>query len=163
GGSAARTVTITNNGTAPAVIDLSESPSGTKPMATGRGAALQERKGHFSPDFTAGAAKAATAGGAPDASGKASPDALPSTTVADYPSAIDYGAAGYHDGTVYVVGGHSALGTTRSGYALDPATGAWRAIADMPNPRAAPPAAFIGGRFYVAGGWSQTGEVRGDM
>jgi N-acetylneuraminic acid mutarotase len=93
----------------------------------------------------------------------ASPAALPWTTVADYPTAIGYGAAGYHDGTVYVVGGDSILGTTRSGYALNPATGAWTAIADMPHPRAAPSAAFIGSRFYVAGGWSQTSEVRADM
>jgi N-acetylneuraminic acid mutarotase len=165
GGTAARTVTITNTGTAPATIDLSETPAGNAPTATGRGAAVQKLKGHFSPDFTSAAAtsKHAAAGAAPDRSATASPNALPWTTVADYPSAIGYGAAGYHDGTLYVVGGDSTLGTTRNGYALDPATGAWRAIAAMPNPRAAPSAAFVGGRFYVAGGWAQTGQVRADM
>ncbi|SEG87277.1 Kelch motif-containing protein [Actinacidiphila yanglinensis] len=169
GGTATKTVTVTNTGTAPATIDLSESPTGTAPAAIGRGAATQERKGHFSPDTPAKAAKpgkavgSAKPGADPAASATASPDALPWTTVADYPSAIGYGAAGYHDGTVYVVGGDSTLGTTRNGYALDPATGAWTAIAAMPNPRAAPSADFVGGRFYVAGGWAQTGQVRADM
>ena len=171
GGSATKTVTITNNGTAPATVDLAESPVGTAPMATGGGAALQERKGHFSPRLPAKAGSSgksagqarAGAGSAPNTSATASPDALPWTSVADYPSTIGSAAAGYHDGTVYVVGGDSPLGTTRGGYALDPATGAWRAIADMPNPRAAPSAAFVGGTFYVAGGWARSSQVRGDM
>ncbi|GIH15278.1 hypothetical protein Raf01_34500 [Rugosimonospora africana] len=176
GGSATKTVTITNNGTAPATIDLSDAPVGTTPMVAGGGAPVQAVRGHFSPHAPApyapaphapaqpmaragsGAAGTGTAG-----TGVASPAALPWTAVADYPTAIGYGAAGYHDGTVYVVGGDSILGTTRSGYALDPSTGAWTAIADMPHARATPSAAFIGSKFYVAGGWSETSQVRGDL
>jgi N-acetylneuraminic acid mutarotase len=161
GGSATKTVTVTNTGTAPATIDLSESPVATTPMATGGGAPVQAVHGHFSPH--APARPTARVGNGMAASTVASPAALPWTTVADYPNAIAYGAAGYHDGTVYVVGGDSFSGTTRSGYALNPSTGAWTAIADMPHARATPSAGFIGSRFYVAGGWSETNEARGDM
>jgi N-acetylneuraminic acid mutarotase len=163
GGSATKTVTVTNDGSAPATFDLSDAPLATTPMVTGggAGAAVQAVHGNFSPHAPARLMTRAASGTA--GSAVASPAALPWTTVADYPTAIGYGAAGYHDGTVYVVGGDSVLGTTRSGYALDPSTGAWTAIADMPHARATPSAGFIGSRFYVAGGWTGSSEVRGDM
>jgi carboxypeptidase family protein/Kelch motif protein len=174
GGSTTKTVTISNDGTAPATIDLSETPTGTTPLAAGGGAPVQAVRGHFSPHAPArhtsspkpGSTKPGTANyGVPGTAnyGVVTPAAQPWTAAADYPIKVAYDAAGYNAGTVYVVGGDSSTGTLRSGYAYDAASGAWTPIADMPHARATPVAAFVGGKFYVAGGWSDAGEVRADM
>ena len=61
----------------------------------------------------------------------------------------------YLDGTLYLFGGFSAYahdGALTSAQALDLATGAWKPIADMPEPRANGYAAAVDGRIYLMGG-----------
>ncbi len=158
GGTATRTVTIRNDGTAPATLDLSETPDGSTPLASHRGAPVQTIRGHFSPHIPRRMAAPGTANYGVVAAG-----AGPWTSAADYTSALAYNVAGYNAGTVYVVGGESAAGVLRSGHAYDAASGAWRPIADMPQARAAPVAGFLGGKLYIAGGWAETSQVRADL
>ena len=69
----------------------------------------------------------------------ATPFSPPWTASADYPVAVsDNAAATAPDGTVYSVGGtspESSDGLLRAGWALDPSTGTWTALPDMPRER----------------------------
>ena len=74
--------------------------------------------------------------------------------IALYPVAIMDNSADQIDGTVYSVGG---LPSIANAYAYDPTDDTWSAIANMPAPREKAGVGGIGGKLYVAGGWSPGG------
>ncbi|WP_162605972.1 carboxypeptidase regulatory-like domain-containing protein [Jiangella aurantiaca] len=132
GGSESATVTVTNEGTAPATVVLAERPVSFVPNTEGH-------------PRTTGSATAALASD----TGSAVWQALP-----DYPINIVDNVAGLHGGRIYSVGGESAFdyATTR-GFVLDPASGeGWVPLPAMPHGRGAPAGEFVNGKFYVTGG-----------
>ncbi len=169
-------VTISNSGTADAVIRIAEQPGHVSVLSAGAavgtggagseraGAQLQLIKGSYAPGAMArkaGATRKTT--DATAAAGGAAPAALPWTSVTDYPTPVTHNAVAAHGGDIYSVGGFNGSTVTAAGYAYDPATAKWRQIADMPYPREAPAAAFLRDKLYVVGGWSAGGAPRADM
>ena len=159
GEKAVRPVTLTNTGTSPLHVDLGEQRGGfviqgkpsTSPWQGVPGAAVQRRKGTFSPLREAG--RAATG---PVGRPGVTPSADPWTTVADYPVSISNNAMDAGGGKVYSVGGFDGSQDVSSGYAYDPVTLSWSPIADMSETREAPSLGFVGGQLVVTGGWDSS-------
>jgi hypothetical protein len=155
GSSLIRHVTITNTGSAPATVRLSEQPP-VPPLSPAAESASTNPAvtvaGDYSPLRT-GARSSATA---------TAPNALPDDAawqpIPHYPLAIMDNAAAYADGTIYSVGGATATGqVVADGYAYHPSTQTWTPIAPMPHARQKPAMAFVSGELVVTGGWDQTG------
>ncbi|TDC51651.1 peptidase S8 [Jiangella ureilytica] len=156
GGTATATVTVANDGSAPATLDLTERPGVSAPAAAGAGAPVQRVSGTFTagPEVAGGTG---TAGTAP-----AGEPIAPWALLADYPSPIWDSAVDVLDGRVYSVGGGTGSGATNAAYVHD-GDGEWEAIAPLPRARQRPMGGFLHGRFYAAGGWSSTGATRVDV
>ena len=60
-------------------------------------------------------------------------------------------------GRIVVVGGEESAGTIREVELLDPSTGRWRRLADLPTPRHGLGAVSRRGRVYVIEGGDQPG------
>lgn len=158
GRATSRTLTFTNDGSAPLHVTIDESSSGF--IATGSGAGHPNAPrlnvaGGAAADLVA--VSGSKAAGAKDASPKVTPAAASGqwTNIADYPEPVMDNAVAYHDGKVYSVGGLDILlegHATSHGYVYDSATGAWTAIADLPHSLVSPAAAFVGDTLYVVGG-----------
>jgi hypothetical protein len=173
GDTRAHTVTVTNTGSAPAHLKLSEQPGHDQVDADGTtasgaaitdGAAVQHVTGHFSPERfarTTGARKktASTRVAVPSAAVPASggPAADPWQPVADYPLPIADNGMAVIGGTVYSVGGYDGVGDTAAGYAYDPVAKSWTSIPDLSTAREGHQVAAVAGRLYVTGGWGPDG------
>ncbi len=154
GGTATATVTVANDGSAPATLDLTERPGVSTPAATGSGAPTQRVSG----TFTAGPEGVATNTGTAAAGEPIAPWAL----LADYPSPIWDSAVDVLDGRIYSVGGSNGSGATTAAYVHD-GDGDWEAITPLPRARQRPMGGFLHDRFYAAGGWSSSGAARVDV
>jgi subtilisin family serine protease/N-acetylneuraminic acid mutarotase len=164
GQSANRTFTLTNTGTAPVELELSERrgsfeilgggspPDETSEPATGPGE-VRLVEGYFTP--TAEPGRDVPAG--PPA--QAGPAAEPWTDLANYPTAIMDNAAAEVDGKLYSFGGYNGATRIPDAYVYDPATGQWGQVASMPAERMKPEAVALDGRVYVLGGWDNAGTT----
>ncbi len=125
-GSATKTVKVTNTGTAAVDVKLNTEPGGFTPA--GKGAALQQVKGTYTPGPLVGPRAAKSAALRPSA---ATPSAAPWQTVADYPTPImDNGVAAVA-GKVYSITGFDGSELSAHNNVYDPASQAWTAIADI--------------------------------
>ena len=139
-----RSFTITNTGTAPVAVELSERKA-VGPVANGAGAKVVEIPGTYSPlPF----AKAPLTNGT-----SPKPAAAPWTDVADYPIRIMDNAVGELDGKIYSVGGVDGVEVSDRGFVYDPDKSSWSPIAPLPSARENAAGAFIGDTFFVNGGW----------
>lgn len=166
GGTAHRTLTIRNEGTADATVEIGERDRGSGILAAGgTGAPVTRIEGTFSPLSAALAPPGhldpgdpsggdAAAGGPP-----AAPSAPPWTDIAPYPVPIMDNLADVWQGKVYSVGGISGPGGSRvhAMYRYDPETDTWTEVTATTVGRERPNGAIIDGRFYVVGGWNQIG------
>jgi N-acetylneuraminic acid mutarotase len=148
------TMTIKNDGTAPADVKLVEQP-GTFQIRKSLGTPVRNILGHFTPN------RASARGLGRNASVKppGAPSDAPWVAIADYPSNImDNAVATFSDGRVFSVGGFDGSNTLATGNVFTPSTGAWTPITAMANAREKPSAAFINGKLYVVGGWGSDGN-----
>lgn len=151
GGTASKTVSFGNDGTAPVHISLTEGDAGFTPM----GAAQQSTTG-AAPMIVKSATSVAPSGATGTAGPmprQATPQAPPWTDIADYPTTIMDAAVASHDGKVYVAGGYDGTFKTQAAHVFDPATNSWNPIAALPQRLQASSAAFVGDTLYVVGGW----------
>ncbi|SEE83792.1 S8 family serine peptidase [Jiangella alba] len=161
------TVTLTNTGTAPVAVQLTErqgdttilrpdgSTAGRAAIAAAPGAPILRVEGEASPLGY----DPATDGGADDSpSAAVSSGDGPWTDLAAYPIPVLDNAVGELNGRLFSVGGIGGSGVldwVSAGWSYDPATLRWEPIADLPQAREAPMGAVIGDLFYVTGGrWS---------
>jgi N-acetylneuraminic acid mutarotase len=150
-------LTIKNGGTRPADVKVGEKDAGFTLLAKlGTGAPVQKIAGKYTPYRLGAAGIGAKATGANKQA--TVPYAAPWADIADYPTPIMDNAVGVNGGKVYSVGGTPGTGIIGAGSVFDPATGAWTAIAGMATAREKPAGAFIGGKFYVVGGWGSDGN-----
>ncbi|MFI6828143.1 S8 family serine peptidase [Kribbella sp. NPDC050241] len=160
GTTAQRTLTITNDGTAPASYSLSdvqrsfELQGGSTAGFAGTSSATPVRRVPVQP--VAGPVTRVEAARTDAAAQPAAEWWLP---IANQPLAREDIATATHDGLLYAAGG--AVSDPASGtvivpvsFVYDPATLAWRQIADMPEGRQRPSAGFVGDKLYVVGGWA---------
>nr|WP_234434140.1 carboxypeptidase regulatory-like domain-containing protein [Streptomyces sp. NRRL F-5126] len=155
GGGKTKRLTVTNTGSEPATLDIAEG-SGTVTPA-GHGAPLQKVKGDFSP-LSAAAHQAKKA--RPSLTGP-SDDAWQSA--GDLPTNLQDLAADTHDGKVYAAFGFNGAADVKSLYSYDPGTGAWTQGASASDTRESPAHGFIGGKWYIAGGWGASGDPDGKL
>ncbi len=83
-----------------------------------------------------------------------------------FPAAVGWAAATVHDGALVVAGGVRADGFSRAAERWTPqADGGWsvETLAELPRPLALAGAAVMGGRLYVAGGWSPEEGANGSL
>jgi N-acetylneuraminic acid mutarotase len=154
GGTADRTLTISNDGTAAADFEIGERNLGSTILGL-KGARVTRVGGIYSPFFSG--LEKGTGGGGEDEEPPRPPNAPPWTGIADYPQAIMDNTADAHDGKVYSVGGFTGAAIIANGYVYDPGTSSWSPIANMANAREKPAAAFANGLLYVVGGWDSGG------
>lgn len=158
--------TVTNTGTAPASVKLSEQDKGfeiLRPDGTtisdeeerqSLGTEVHEVNGHFSPNWIGNQIKPnGTISEPPPA-----PNAPPWQNIANYPVNVMDNAVTFIDGKVYSFTGVDALGNWLSQTEVyDPAAGTWSQAAPIPTAREKPAAAAINGKVYVTGGWNASG------
>lgn len=151
-GKGSTNVTITNSGSAPTTLALSEQVGSTAPLLKSAAAPLIETKadsnrGLLGKSTLHSASVSKPAAGAGSDAWTSAPN-LP-LTVSD-----NAGAAG--DGTVYSVGGFSydANSVLNKVYAYDTKAGTWSILPDMIHRREAPRAAYLYGKLYVFGGYT---------
>ncbi|ROT32490.1 carboxypeptidase regulatory-like domain-containing protein [Micromonospora sp. HM5-17] len=160
GGTGRRTVRLRNDGDQPLRVRLVEQDRGYtsadgRPRPNGPGAPLIRV-----------AQETSVAAGAASGGARPAPTAAPAagaatawTQLPEYPLIIMDNLVADQDGTVYSVAGTGIEGITAQGYAYDERTGAWRRIADLPEPRQAPIGAFVNGRLLAVGGWDDAGAT----
>lgn len=172
---ATRTLTISNDGTAPATVQLGERSGGfvlqradgstiaRRQLLKQAGAPLRLVHGTFSP-LSEAAQRSAQKSGQQAAPSRTptTPSAVPTdapwTPVSGYPNAVMDSTAATVDGDVYSFGGLDGNGDiTASSFVYDPGTTAWTAIAPLPDARENPMAAAIDGVVYLTGGWLPDG------
>lgn len=165
GGTKAKLVKFTNDGTAPVQVQLTDEGSGFTPMgvkagdkAALKGAPLEKVKGHYTPD--AATKRSASAAGTFRLR-TASPSDTPWTAIANYPESIMENAVGYDPGTgnVYSAGGFNGSAYVPDAYVYSGSSQAWSAIAPLPQALEAPGGAFLNGEMYVVGGWNTDGDA----
>jgi N-acetylneuraminic acid mutarotase len=172
GAAKTKNVKLSNDGTEPVQVKLSEQNGGFTPLTgqgSGKGAPLQHIKGTFTPD-------ALVKGGGPPDSPKAksgakaahgiqlrqpTPYSPPWTSIANYPSPIMDNAVAYDSssGKVYSVAGFNGSANVASGNVYDPSSQQWSPIADAPQALEAPAGAFLNGKMYLIGGWDSSGNA----
>ncbi|MET7998316.1 carboxypeptidase regulatory-like domain-containing protein, partial [Amycolatopsis sp. NPDC005232] len=72
--------------------------------------------------------------------------------IAPLPQPLSGAAGAFLNGTLYVMGGLSTSGTVSSVYAYHPETDAWSRVADLAAPAYEATAATLGGKLYLVGG-----------
>jgi subtilisin family serine protease/N-acetylneuraminic acid mutarotase len=161
GQSANRTFVISNTGSAPVEVILSERRGsfeilggGPAAEASGDGAEVRRVEGEFSP--AAGPPERGGARGAAPASG---PAADPWVDLPNYPQSVMDASAATVDDRVYVFGGFTPSGVTASASVFDPATESWSSIASIPGPRQKAEVVTVDGLIYVLGGWDNAGAT----
>ncbi|HEX5495359.1 MAG TPA: carboxypeptidase regulatory-like domain-containing protein [Mycobacteriales bacterium] len=142
-------VTLSNDGTAPVKVTLDE--HGGSASLIPQGAPLQRVSGTFSPYF------AGTDPGGSPAPAVTLPHTEPWTPLADFPTPImDSAVAVADNGKVYSFGGMQNANIPASSRVYDPTTQTWSPIPEMTTMRDKPSVAYVGGKFYVIGGWNAT-------
>jgi N-acetylneuraminic acid mutarotase len=159
GGTATKSFTVRNTGTAPVQVAMHDVPGGATPMSVGPGAPTQLIRGTFKAGPAARTVTPSTANYA------ISPQAAPWATVADYPIAVvDNAMAAGDGGAIYSAGGFSNNGAILArAYRYDPDAAAWTRLPDMSVTRDYPQAAFLDGKLYVAGGFATDTDLTASM
>jgi N-acetylneuraminic acid mutarotase len=161
GATKTKTVKITNDGTKPAHVKLSErsgafTPMGaTKPSSQLPGAPVVTTKGN-GPSYTGAMTAKAKSGAKPAgaaAAGVGNPSAEPWTSIADYPQTVVDNAATSIDGTAYSIGGYNGSADSQKAWKYDADAQQWVPIADAPVTTEQAKAASVGGKLYLSGGW----------
>ncbi|MFI5634118.1 carboxypeptidase regulatory-like domain-containing protein [Streptomyces sp. NPDC051664] len=165
GKSAGQTVTVTNDGTSPATLDLTEKAGGfiVQRATAARqraGAPLHLVKGSYSALRLTSPAAASEAG-----QDHATTRALgtPGTAwqpVADLPTATGDNAVDTYQGTVYSAFGSTGGHGTKDLYAYN---GGWTKLASAADTRDAPAHGMINGKIYAVGGWGASGSPDGKL
>jgi N-acetylneuraminic acid mutarotase len=150
------TLNLRNTGTAPAEVELSER-KGSFEILTMKGSPLLKLrlgKGTADPGWLGDHRNDEQVPGI-----DAGPPNQPTWSPIDqYPTPIMDNSGDQIDGTVYSVGGFNGSAIVANGYAYDSAANTWSPIANMSVAREKPGAGAIGGKLYVSGGWSTTGN-----
>ncbi|SDI19805.1 Serine protease, subtilisin family [Actinokineospora alba] len=145
------TLTVANDGTADARVELTPRAGGVRIAATG--AAPRRVPAAVTPGRLVDTAAPAAA---------AAPEDAPWEDIADHPVRVADNAAATFDGEVYSVGGFSpGIGGLDHLYIHDPVANTWRRGADTDEIRDKPAAAFLGGKLHVVGGFDDFGVGRG--
>ncbi|MGH3158460.1 MAG: carboxypeptidase regulatory-like domain-containing protein [Streptosporangiaceae bacterium] len=177
GAAKTKEVKLTDSGTEPVQVQLTDAGSGFTPMgvkagdkAALKGAPLEKVKGHYSPEAMVrrGKKDAVTKGGArtagtagPVRTRQASPSDTPWTAIANYPEPIMENAVGYDPstGNVYSVGGYNGSQNVADAYVYTASSQQWNAITPLPQELEAVGGAFLNGQMYVVGGWDNDGNA----
>ncbi|MGH3346522.1 MAG: S8 family serine peptidase [Nocardioides sp.] len=151
GRSGTETFRLTNTGSAPVRVRLTEQEGPPPAVGPGGSAGATGRVVKIEGDFSPLSFDGAQAGGAtvPEA------PASPWLELGDYPTRIMDNAVAEHRGKVYSVGGVDGARITEAAHVYDPANKEWSDIAPLPEEREAAAAGFIGGKLYVATGWPE--------
>ncbi|GLZ78790.1 hypothetical protein Afil01_35970 [Actinorhabdospora filicis] len=148
GGSWTHSVKITNSGTAPATVNLSEVPGGWT---------MQSIQSSMAPTITPLSAPAATGKiERIDNPGGIAPKGTAADgwqSITDAPAGIFDHVVATNDGLVYAVGGIQPSSPSTKAYVYNPADKTWKAIADIPEPLMQAQGEFVDGKLYVTGGW----------
>jgi carboxypeptidase family protein/Kelch motif protein len=159
---ASRTLTITNTGTAPATLQIGEQ-AGTASPSTAQGALLQRIPGAYPMGHITGQQKAGTPRSGPSAA--PADDAWQSAPT--LPEAALDDVADAYNGKIYSGFGDAGLLSfgyvSNNLYAMDPAAGTWTQLASATDGREAPGHGIIGGKLYIAGGWTSDGTPQPTM
>jgi Carboxypeptidase regulatory-like domain/Kelch motif/Viral BACON domain len=167
GQSATRTFTMTNDGTAPVEVELSErpgsfvilSPDGTETtaqqIADSPGAPVRRIEGPVTDLSLPEARKKMPWINKPVP--KPPPRVPPWEDIANYPFPVMDHIADSWGGQVYSVSGIDGTNWRDDVLSFDPATGAWTDLAPISIAREKPNGAIIDGKFYVVGGWDAGG------
>lgn len=148
-----RSFTITNTGTAPATVELSERRGRLDIMGVQRQPAqVRNVDGDFSPD-------AMPSGGPSETPAQTAPSAAPWTALPNYPQPVRDNSATVVEDVVYSFGGFSGTAPIANAYAFDPDIGRWQAIASLPAERVKPEVVEYDGRIYILGGWDGDGTT----
>jgi Carboxypeptidase regulatory-like domain/Kelch motif len=160
GGTTTSAIKISNDGGAPATVRLAERGGAFQVLAD-KGSPLRlvtnDDGDLYSPAW-AGAIEDDGGDGKRGDPSAGTPTDPAWTTIAPYRLHIVDNSADIIDGVEYSVGGFDGGTITPNGYAYDPASDAWTAIATMPTPREKPQVAAINGKLYVTGGWDAQGN-----
>jgi N-acetylneuraminic acid mutarotase len=152
-GSATRSITVTNTGTAPATVKLGEQTGGSVIAAKGAQRVLTKAK------VRAHRLAGAKAGAKPtSAKAAVTPSDAPWTTVTDLPVGIQDNVAGSDNGVLYSAFGYDGTADTADLYAYDASTAAWTQKASAADTRESPAHAFLGGKWVISGGWGASGD-----
>ncbi|HEY3718066.1 MAG TPA: carboxypeptidase regulatory-like domain-containing protein [Jatrophihabitantaceae bacterium] len=161
-----KNVKLTNDGTEPVHVKLSEqngafTPMGqSKPASTMPGAPLQTVKASTSfanRSKTQVKPQTTPLGVQPRGT---TPSAPPWADIANYPKKVmDNAVATSEDGKVYSFGGSDGTAAWASSYVYDPDAQQWTPIADLPEPLNGAAAVPLGGKIYVIGGWAASGNA----
>jgi hypothetical protein len=154
GGSTSQVLTVKNTGTAPATVDLGETPGGFTLQKAG-GAPLHLVKGRYTPHALAAKGARAGAQAAEPAAAPAAGDAWAS--VPDLPVPVGDNSVFTHDGTVYSAFGYVGSVDTSDLYAYDADSGAWTKLAPAADTRESAAHGVIGDKLYAVGGWGEDG------
>ncbi|MEJ2853706.1 MULTISPECIES: S8 family serine peptidase [unclassified Saccharothrix] len=162
GGRVESTLTVTNDGTADARLELSRRAGEVTIARAGAAPADADRTG------AAQAVRRTEAAVSPDrldlapAADPAGPAAPPWRDIADHPlQVMDNSVAAGPDGRVYSVGGYSpSEGMLDHLYVYEPRTDTWSRAAATDELREKPAAAFVGDKLYVVGGFDDFGINR---
>ncbi|WP_030488595.1 S8 family serine peptidase [Micromonospora chokoriensis] len=155
GSSRTAAVTVTNTGSAPAVVNVQRRPDTVDVASMKKGApVIEQRVTGLTAENTATVPASAGANGT---AGAAADDAW--TELADLPSNIYDNAAVTLDGKVYSFGGATDSTNAKSARVYDPATQVWLPLPDLPTPRGKASAVAVDGKIYVIGGWSVNNGV----
>ncbi|MGH8774165.1 MAG: carboxypeptidase regulatory-like domain-containing protein [Jiangellaceae bacterium] len=170
GGSAERGFTITNTGTAPASVELSErsgsfeilradgSQLSEQDVLSSAGAAVRRVEVDASLAELSASLAPSRMGTATEGSAAQAPSAPPWTNLPNLPRTVMENNLVFVDGTVYSLGGSTGSASLAEVYALDVATQAWTRLADMPGSRHQAVEGLIDGLVYLASGWFQAGQ-----
>ena len=164
GATTARTMQLTNTGTAPVTFSIAEeqpSATGITMPPTRVGSAVSPLA--LATTVASQTAVTASASRSTAIAAEANPsDAATWSNIPNQPVA-SYGAiAAADNGTLYTGLGETFNGAFTSTFSsYDPGTGSWQNLATPTYPRFAPVAGFIDGHLYVAGGRNTMGDVVG--
>ena len=153
--------TLTNDGTDPVPVTLTQQDANFTPLSggTSAGAPTALVKGTFTPGAaalnTAPRTKAATGPSAQTPSASTGPW----TGITNYPMPIMDNAVGYDNGLVYSVAGYNGQAIVANAYVYNPTAGSWGQVASLPEALESPGGAFLDGKMYVFGGWDAAGKL----
>jgi subtilisin family serine protease/N-acetylneuraminic acid mutarotase len=169
GGSAQRSLTITNTGTAPAQVELTERDGSFEILRADEtrlteqeimaGPGAEVRRIDLSDRATVAELASSFAptrlGGAGSPAGPPAPSEEPWTDLPSLPRALMDNNVVTVDGKVYSFGGSTGSTSVPEVYEFDPATQAWTRLDDMPTgPRHQAAEGVIDGKVYLVSGWS---------
>jgi N-acetylneuraminic acid mutarotase len=157
-GHASTNLTVTNTGNAAATVKLGEQPGGSVIAAKAGAKPHRVRASVSLHRMATGTSTGKATGGAVKARPDVSPSDAPWESVADLPVATQDNAADVDNGVLYSAFGYTSPNDTADLYAYDTTAAAWSKKASAADTREAPAHGFIGGKWYISGGWGSTGN-----